>query len=92
MSSVERIFFRKGNPVEYHLSIACPRHTFWKRNITFRDYLKQHSKFVDEYNNLKLKNIETTPTEDLTDLSRSKAYNQGKDDFVAKIIALAKED
>jgi len=92
MSSVERIFLRKGNPVEYHLSIACPRHIFWERNITFRDYLRQHSEFVDEYNNLKLKNIENTSTEDFTDLSRSKAYNQGKNDFVAKILELAKED
>ena len=28
MSSVERIFLRKRDPAEYHLSIACPRHTF----------------------------------------------------------------
>ena len=33
MSSVERIFLRKGDPVEYHLSIACPKHLFWNRNI-----------------------------------------------------------
>jgi len=28
MSSVERIFLRKGTPVEYHLSIAKPTHTY----------------------------------------------------------------
>lgn len=31
MSSPECIFLRKGNPVEFHLSIACPKHTFWER-------------------------------------------------------------
>lgn len=92
MSSVERMFFRKGDPVEYHLSIACPRHTFWERQILFRDYLKKHSEFVDEYNHLKLKNTAATQREDFTDLSRSKIYNQGKGDFVAKVLELAKEE
>jgi GrpB-like predicted nucleotidyltransferase (UPF0157 family) len=90
MSSVERIFLRKGNPIEYHLSIACPRHTFWERQVLFRDYLIKHPKFVEEYNRLKLKNIEVTPKEDFDDLSRSSIYNQGKNDFVAKILELAK--
>src|ERR1035437_2598503 len=57
MSSVERIFLRKGNPFEYHLSIACPKHTFWNRNITFRDYLRKHPEFVKEYEELKKKNL-----------------------------------
>lgn len=89
MSSVERIFFRKGSPVEYHLSIACPKHTFWKRQIGFRDYLRQHLALVNEYNQLKSKNIENTPTKDFSDLSKSKIYNQGKSDFVEKILKLA---
>lgn len=91
MSSVERIFLRKGDPVEYHLSIACPTHTFWERQILFRDYLIKHPEFIEEYNNLKLNNIEITPGEDFDDLSRSKIYNKGKGDFVAKILKLAKE-
>ncbi len=89
MSSVERIFFRKGNPVEYHLSIACPKHTFWKRQIAFRDYLRKHPEFVEEYNILKLKSVEATLAEDYFDLSLSKIYNQGKGDFVDKILKLA---
>jgi hypothetical protein len=28
MSYVKRIFLRKRNPAEYHLSIACPKHSF----------------------------------------------------------------
>lgn len=90
MSSVERIFLRKGNPVEYHLSIACPKHTFWKRQIIFRDYLRNHPEFTEEYNQLKSKNIEITPVEDFSDLSRSKVYNQGKGEFVEKILKLAR--
>ncbi|MDP3980887.1 MAG: GrpB family protein [Chlamydiota bacterium] len=92
MSSVERIFLRKGDPVEYHLSIACPRHMFWKRQILFRNYLRNHPEYVEEYNALKLKNIATTPDEDFSDLSRSKIYNQGKGDFTEKILKLAEAE
>ncbi|MCR4280602.1 MAG: GrpB family protein [Candidatus Komeilibacteria bacterium] len=88
MSSAERIFFRKGDPVEYHLSIACPEHEFWNRQIIFRDYLIAHPEFIQEYNSLKEKNLAATPAEDLDDLSRSKVYNQGKTDFVRKILEL----
>ncbi len=91
MSSIERIFLRKGNPVEYHLSIACPLHTFWKRNIVFRDYLKSHLDLVEEYNKLKIENISITPEQDFVDLSRSKIYNKGKGDFVKKIMELAEK-
>ena len=92
MSSPERIFLRKGDPVQYHLSIACPRHTFWERQILFRDYLIKHPELVEEYNSLKIKNIEITPQEDFDDLSRSKIYNQGKADFVGKVLKLAKTE
>lgn len=89
MSSVERIFLRKGDPVEYHLSIACPKHTFWNRQISFRDYLRKHTDLVDEYNQLKTKSIAMTPEEDFSDLSKSKVYNQGKGEFVDKVLKLA---
>ncbi len=92
MSSVERIFLRKGKPVEYHLSIACPKHTFWRRQISFRDYLRLRPEFVEEYNKLKLKNFDATSPDDFTDLSKSKTYNQGKGGFVEKILKLAKAD
>ncbi len=89
MSSVERIFLRKGDPVEYHLSISSSKYTFWKRQIVFRDYLRKHPAYVEEYNTLKLKNLEGTPDGDFLDLSQSKTYNQGKGDFVDKILKLA---
>lgn len=90
MSSVERIFLRKGNPIEYHLSITCQKYTFWYRNITFRDYLRTHPELVKEYDNLKNQNLSETPEADFDDLSRSKTYNKGKGDFVQKILDLAK--
>jgi GrpB-like predicted nucleotidyltransferase (UPF0157 family) len=92
MSSAERIFFRKGDPVVYHLSIACPKHTFWKRQIVFRDYLRKHHEFVEEYNALKLGNIKITPKEVFSDLSRSKTYNQGKEDLVNRVLKLAEKE
>ena len=92
MSSVERIFFRKGDPTKYHLSITCSKHSFWSRQILFRNYLRKYPKFVEEYNTLKLNNIKITPKEDFDDLSRSKIYNQGKGDFVAKILKLAEKE
>jgi GrpB-like predicted nucleotidyltransferase (UPF0157 family)/threonine/homoserine/homoserine lactone efflux protein len=92
MSSVERIFLRKGNPIEYHLSVACPKHLFWDRNITFRDYLRTHPELVKEYQNLKIQNLSETPESDFDDLSRSKIYNKGKGDFVQKVLDLAKAE
>jgi len=88
----ERIWLRKGNPVEYHLSIVCPKHTFWERNILFRDYLRNHPEFIKEYEDLKKNNLKITPEKDLEDLSHSKIYNQGKGDFVKKILDLAREE
>ncbi len=89
MSSGERIFLRKGDPVEYHLSIACPDHTFWSRNILFRDCLIKHPEFIKEYENLKLENLKKVNDKDLEDLSLSETYNQGKGEFVKKVLDLA---
>jgi GrpB-like predicted nucleotidyltransferase (UPF0157 family) len=92
MSSPERIFLRKGSPVQYHLSVASLRHTFWERNILFRDFLRNHPELREEYIQLKLHNLAQTPEFDLNDLSRSAAYNQGKTEFVRKVLERAKAD
>lgn len=88
MSSAERCFLRKGNPVEYHVSVTCPKYAFWERQISFRDYLREHPELIEEYNQLKSRNIKITPDEDFSDLSKSKTYNQGKGEFVEKILKL----
>ncbi len=87
MSSVERIFLRKGDPIEYHLSIACPKHDFWKRQILFRECLRKNPGLVEEYNALKLKNIKNIPENELVDLSVSPNYNRGKSDFVGRVLS-----
>lgn len=92
MSSVERIFLRKGEPVEYHLSIACPLHTYWERQILFRDYLISHPEYIKEYENLKRETIKELPESDFKDLSRSKGYSAKKGPFVEKILKLAREE
>ncbi|MDO8603971.1 MAG: GrpB family protein [bacterium] len=92
MSSAERIFFRKGESVEYHVSVACPAHTFWLRQILFRDYLRSHSEFVKEYEELKNGNLKVTPEEDFEDLSFSEVYNRGKSEFVKKVLDLAEKE
>ena len=91
LSSVERIFLRKGDPVEYHLSISCPLHTYWERQILFRDYLKTHKEFMKEYEDLKKEAIKEVSGDDLKDLSLSKIYSAKKGPFIEKILKLARE-
>lgn len=85
-SSGERHLFRKGNPTEFHLSIAySDKGGFWERQILFRDYLRTHPEFREEYEKLK---------EDLLkkDSVDSETYTSGKTEFVQKILYLAKQD
>jgi len=88
MSSKERIFLRKGTPVKYYLSITCSDYYFWDRQIKFRDCLNNNPALVEEYIALKKENINKAPTVELKDLSRSKVYNQGKGEFVEKVLRL----
>ncbi len=83
-SSGERHFFRKGNPTEFHLSIAyADKGNFWERQILFRDYLRNHPDFRDEYQKLKEKLLKV-------DLTGKNSYIIGKSEFVKKVLDLAK--
>lgn len=58
MSSSERHFFQKGNPAQFHLSIAYKdRGGYWDRQIIFRDYLRVHPEARREYEQVKLKPV-----------------------------------
>lgn len=92
MSSVERIFLRKGDPAEYHLSISESKYSYWTRQILFRDYLYNHPEYVKEYQSLKEETIKNLPEEDFVDLSRSKEYSAKKGPFIQKILLLAEEE
>lgn len=85
-SSSERHFFRKYGSTKYHLSIAYrDKGTFWERQILFRDYLRAHEKEKKEYETLKLKLIQADPT-------GRHSYIQGKNEFVEKILKLARSE
>jgi GrpB-like predicted nucleotidyltransferase (UPF0157 family) len=83
-SSGERHLFRKGDPTEFHLSIAYKdKGSFWERQILFRDYLKDHPDSRDEYQKLKENLLENDP-------SGKDIYISGKSEFVSKVLSLAK--
>jgi GrpB-like predicted nucleotidyltransferase (UPF0157 family) len=93
MSSTERLFFRKGDPVEYHLSLTQPDHTsYWERQILFRDYLIAHPEYAREYESIKQEALNELQEVDLADLSRSKAYSEKKGPFIQKVLELARAD
>ena len=82
-SSGERHFFRKGNPTEFHLSIAYKdKGSFWERQILFRDYLRSYPEFRDEYRRLKENLLQNDP-------SGKGNYISGKSEFVNKVLELA---
>lgn len=85
-SSKERMFFRKGTPTEFHLSLAYQdQGSFWTRQIVFRDYLNTHSKVRDEYERLKKELLIKDPT-------GKEEYIQGKGEFIQKVLQLADDE
>ncbi len=86
MSSVERHFFKKGSPTQYHLSIGyTDRGGYWKRQILFRDYLRKHEEVRGEYEQFKLSILREDATID-------KSYTSNKNEFVDKIVELASKE
>jgi len=78
--STERHLFRKGNPTQYHLSIAYKdRGGFWNRQLAFRDYLREHPEERDKYSALKQELIKKDPT-------GKSSYIEGKTDLVNEIL------
>ncbi|HEU0085970.1 MAG TPA: GrpB family protein [Candidatus Paceibacterota bacterium] len=57
-SSTERHFLQKGDPINFHLSIAyLDRGGYFKRQILFRDYLISHEDARREYEQIKLEGL-----------------------------------
>lgn len=84
-SSVERLFFVKGEPPKYHLSLAQPeKFSYWKRQILFRDYLRQHHDWALKYEAIKKSLMEIHP-------DGRQQYSDGKKEFVNKVLKLAEE-
>jgi len=76
----ERHFFRKGDPTEFHLSVAyADKGSFWKRQLAFRDYLRAHPEERDRYAELKQKLITEDPT-------GQGSYIGGKTDLINEML------
>lgn len=85
-SSQERLFFKKGSPPQFHLSLAQKdKFGYWKRQILFRDYLCRHPDAAREYESLKFRLAEEDP-------SGGTKYLSGKSSFVEKILTTAEEE
>ena len=85
-SSNERHLFRKGEPTEFHLSIAyADRGGFWDRQILFRDYLRRHPEALEEYAELKANLLQKHP-------DGGDGYINGKSGFIQNVLKLAKEE
>jgi GrpB-like predicted nucleotidyltransferase (UPF0157 family) len=84
-SSIERLFFRKGEPVAFHLSLTQEGKTpFWERQIQFRDYLIGHPDYAKEYELLKRELSNKFP-------DFGQGYTDGKSDFISKVLNKAKQ-
>jgi putative transcription antitermination factor YqgF len=85
-SSTERHFFRRYGQISYHLSLAYQdAGSFWKRQIVFRDYLRNHEDARKEYEALKCDLISEYP-------DARQSYCDGKTDFVQKILEQAENE
>jgi len=84
-SSSERYLLRKGDPIQYHLSLTALNVTFWHRQILFRNYLIDHPSIAKEYEKLKLKIIKKDPI-------GGKEYISEKSSFIQKVLELAEKD
>ncbi|NKB71700.1 MAG: DUF2442 domain-containing protein [Candidatus Latescibacteria bacterium] len=78
----ERDFYSRGNPRDYHLSVAyADRGGFWDRQIMFRDYLRTHREAREAYAELK---AELAAKDD-----SGKGYARDKTEFVYEILTRA---
>lgn len=83
----ERRFFRKGEyrAGTHHLLIYEFESEFWKNNVLFRDYLRNHPVVLNEYYQLKIKLAEIYPYDRVS-------YTNGKNEFINLIINKAREE
>jgi GrpB-like predicted nucleotidyltransferase (UPF0157 family) len=85
-SSQERYFFVKANPVQFHLSLAqSEKFSYWKRQILFLDYLREHPDTLRQYEELKKDLIKKFP-------DAGPQYTEGKSEFIQNILLLAEKE
>lgn len=79
----DRRYFRKPpsdqGTRDFHVHMVEIKTYFWKRQLIFRDYLRQFPEVANEYGELKLK-LAAEKQDDRT------AYTDGKTDFILSIL------
>ncbi len=80
---VDRDFFRRGVPRQYHLHLTQVGSHFWHDHRTFRDYLRTHADAAESYAALKRELASRYPRD-------RPAYIEGKTAFVDAILAAAR--
>ena len=82
----ERMFFAKESAPKYrthHLNLTQQDSGFWKNQLSFRDYLRKHTKISTEYGELKKRLAEIYAQTQLLD-------PDGKTEFVTRVLELAR--
>ena len=75
--------FTKHDPVRYHLYLVDRSGETWAKRTSFRDYLKDNRKSADSYAELKQELASRYPDD-------VRAYQDGKLEFVERIVSAAK--
>ena len=83
----ERRYFRKGPPEgrTHHLHMVEASSRFWRRQLVFRDYLREHPVTAAEYEALKRQLA-------LEHGSDRVAYTEGKTSFITAVVERARDD
>lgn len=81
----ERRYLRKSKGIIplFHIHMVERESNFWQDHIIFREYLKDHPEEVKKYNNLKRNLI-------LQFSNDRESYSKGKENFIIKILKIAK--
>jgi len=82
-----RVLFAKGSEElrTHHLHIEILNGGIWKNHIYFRDYLRLHREYINEYSNLK-NELALKFADDRS------AYTKEKDKFISMVLEKAREE
>lgn len=79
-----RHFFTRGNPRTHHIHMLESSSRAWRAHLWFKTFLSEHADYAREYAQLKFDLAEIYKTD-------PDAYQEGKDDFIKRILSLAEE-
>lgn len=88
VSIPERRYFHKGKPPKeqhYHLHMVELKSSFWKKQLLFRDYLRNNPEIAKKYQDLKERLASSYEFD-------REGYTEAKTSFIVSIIAKAEAD